>query len=182
MTWFDVLVSFTKVGLLGFGGGPAMIPLIQLEVVNHRGWLETPAFADALAFGNALPGPIATKLAGYVGYQVAGPVGALAGLVGVSAPAVVAMLLLAGLYQRHKDRRFVRDFLRGVRPVVIAMLAVVVWDLAPGAVLATGSSWWTAWPYMLVAIAAMFAALRFRAHPALLIVVGSIAGLFILGG
>lgn len=182
MIWLEVLLSFGKVGLLGFGGGPSMIPLIQLEVVNHRGWLDTAAFADALAFGNALPGPIATKLAGYVGYQVGGPLGAFAGLVGVSMPAVIAMLLLAGLYQRHKERRFVRDFLRGVRPVVVAMLALVVWELTPGSLLPADGPWWANVPYLLIAVAAVLAALRYRAHPALLIVVGGLAGLFFLGG
>lgn len=181
MSWFDVLLSFCKVGLLGFGGGPSMIPLIQLEVVNRRGWLDAATFTDALAFGNALPGPIATKLAGYVGYQVAGVAGATAGLIGISVPTILAMIALAGLYQRHKDRRFVRDFLRGVRPVVIALLAVVVWDLASGAMWLR-DPWWSNWPYLLIALAALLAAVRLKTHPALLILLGGMVSLFLLGG
>ena len=69
---WQLFVSFTKVGLFGFGGGPSMIPLIQEEVVDAQAWLTQDEFVDAFAFGNSLPGPIATKIAGYVGYQVAG--------------------------------------------------------------------------------------------------------------
>jgi chromate transporter len=171
----DLFLAFARVGLLGFGGGPAMIPLIQVEVVDLRGWLAPTEFLDAFAFGNALPGPIATKLAGYVGYQVAGWPGAAAGLLGMTAPTIVAIVALASAYLRFKERPAVQRFLAGVRPVVVALLALVVWDFAPTA-LAPGGFGWTQWPLWAIAGAALVASLRTKVHPALLIVLGGALG------
>ncbi len=175
---WEVFVSFARAGLFGFGGGPSMIPLIQAEVVELRGWLSRDAFLDAFAFGNALPGPIATKLAGYVGYQVAGVAGAIAGLLGVTAPTIVAMIALASAYTRHRDHELVRRFLAGVRPVVVALLALVVWDFAPAALL-VAPTWWGNLPLVAIALAATLASLRHDVHPALLIVVGGVLGLLV---
>jgi chromate transporter len=171
-------VAFARVGLFGFGGGPSMIPLVRVEVVEIHGWLTRAEFLDAFAFGNALPGPIATKLAGYVGFQVAGVLGAAVALLGITAPTIVAIVALASLYLRYKDRAFVQDFLSGVRPVVVALLALVVWDFAPSALLAF-DAWLANWPLWLIALLALAATLRFDLHPALLIVLGGGAGLLL---
>jgi chromate transporter len=175
----EVLWSFTKVGLVGFGGGPAMIPLLQAEIVTVRGWLSNEAFIDAFAFGNALPGPIATKLAGYVGYHVAGVPGAIAGLAGITLPTIVAMVTLFAVYGRFKHHGSVQAFLEGVRPVVLALLALVAWEFLPAAMPQTGQQllWAT-----LIALAAVIASLRFRVHPAWLIPLGGLAGLVLLYG
>ena len=172
---WELLVSFTRVGAFGFGGGPSMIPLIQAEVVELRGWLSRDAFLDAFAFGNALPGPIATKLAGYVGFQVAGAAGAVVGLIGVTAPTILAMVALAGAYARYRDTPFVQRFVAGVRPVVVALLALVVWDFAPTA-LVVAPVWWANLPLWAIALVATWSSLRYDTHPALLIVVGGVLG------
>ena len=171
----ELFWAFARVGLLGFGGGPAMIPLIQVEVVDLRSWLTPAEFLDAFAFGNALPGPIATKMAGYTGFQVAGWAGATAALAGITAPTIAAMVLLFALYRRHKDRDVVQRFLYGVRPVVVALLALVVWDFLPTA-MNPGGLRWGAWPLWPLAGAALWLSLRTRIHPALLIVVGGAVG------
>ena len=171
----DLLWSFTKVGAFGFGGGPSMIPLIQEEVVDVQGWLTQDEFLDAFALGNTLPGPIATKMAGYVGYKVAGPLGAVAGLVGVAVPTILAMLLLLGLYLRYRDLPAITGFLRGVRPVVIALLALVVWEFAPRAFGAPGD-WLGNWLLWLLALGSFALAVRFGVHPAALIVAGGVIG------
>ncbi len=175
---WELFVSFTRAGLFGFGGGPSMIPLIQVEVVELRGWLTRDAFLDAFAFGNALPGPIATKLAGYVGYQVAGPLGAAVGLFGVTVPTILAMLALAGAYARFRGNPLVQRFLAGVRPVVVALLALVVWDFAPTALM-VAPTWWANAPLWGIAVAATWVSLRRDPHPALLIVVGGLLGLLV---
>lgn len=176
MELLRIVWSFTKVGVFGFGGGPSMIPLIQEEVVEIRSWLSQEEFLDAFAFGNALPGPIATKMAGYVGFKVAGWPGAAAGLIGIAVPTILAMIALAGLYARFRDLGSVEAFLKGVRPVVIALLALVVWQFAPKALgapsqLASNLLPWT------IAIAAFVASVRLGIHPAYLIVAGGAAGL-----
>jgi chromate transporter len=178
---FALFYSFAKVGLFGFGGGPSMIPLIQVEVVEVRAWLTRAEFLDAFAFGNALPGPIATKLAGYVGYQVSGVGGATAGLLGISLPTIIAMIALASLYRRYQDSPAFEGFLRGVRPVVVALLAVVVWEFAPSA-LGRPPQWLMNWPLWLLALAGAVLTIRYKVHPAILIVVSGAFGMIFLRG
>lgn len=179
MLLLRVLWSFTKVGVFGFGGGPSMIPLIQEEVVEVQRWLTKDEFLDAYAFGSALPGPIATKMAGYVGYKVGGTPGAIAGLVGVAVPTMLAMILLGALYLRYRDSPVFEHFLKGVRPVVIALLALVVWEFAPRA-FGLPPQWLRNWGLWLLAAAAFVLALRFNVHPAVLIVAGGALGVFVL--
>ena len=168
--------SFTKVGLFGFGGGPSMIPLIQEEVVDAQGWLSREEFLDAYAFGSTLPGPIATKMAGYVGYKVSGVAGAAAGLIGVAVPTIIAMIALGVVYLRFRDSPLITGFLKGVRPVVIALLALVVYEFAPSA-FGQPPQWLSNWAFWLLAIVAFVLAVRFDVHPALLIVIGGVIGI-----
>ena len=97
MKLWDLFVSFTKVGIFAYGGGPSMIPLIQEEVVDRNAWMTIEEFTDALAMGYALPGPIATKMAAYIGYQVADTPGLLVALFGTVFPSLLMMMIL-GLF------------------------------------------------------------------------------------
>ncbi len=178
---WQLFYSFGKVGIFGFGGGPSMIPLIQEEVVEAQKWLSQEEFLDAFAFGNSLPGPIATKMAGYVGYQVAGAPGAAAGLLGVTVPTIIAMIALGAVYARYKDTTLFSSFLKGVRPVVVALLALVVWQFAPKA-FGTPPQWLANWALWSIGIVAFIASVRFNVHPALLIVMGGVVGLSFLRG
>lgn len=171
----DLTVAFGKVGLFGFGGGPSFIPLIEREVAAH-GWLTREDFLDAFAFGNALPGPIATKLSGFVGHRVAGWPGAAVALLALSAPTIVAMVALAALYAQYREATAVEGFLRGLRPVVIALLVLTVTGFAPSA-LGALRAWRTNAFRWLVFIAAFVAAVALDVHPGLLIVAGGLAGL-----
>lgn len=176
MTLLELFVAFVKIGLFGFGGGPSMIPLFQAEVVGARQWLTKEQFLDAFAFGNALPGPITTKLAGYVGYRVAGWPGAFIALLGLTAPTILAMIALAALYLTYRDHPAVGAFLMGVRPVVIALLIVVVWQFAPGA-FGKPDTWRRNWPLWLLAVGTFVLAVGYGVHPALLIIAGGVLGI-----
>jgi chromate transporter len=166
--------AFGRVGLFGFGGGPSFIPLIQREVEAH-GWLSREAFLDAFAFGNALPGPIATKLAGYVGHRVAGWPGAVVALLALTGPTIVAMVALAALYVRYQDAAVVVGFLTGLRPVVIALLVLTVLAFVPSA-LGTPHAWRANLLPWAIAIVAFVAALALAIHPGLLILAGGVVG------
>lgn len=179
MPLLELFTSFTKIGLLGFGGGPSMIPLLQDEVVTRRGWLSRAEFLDAFAFGNALPGPILTKLAGYVGHRQAGWPGALVSLLALTAPTILAMVLLATLYAAYRESPLVSGFINGVRPVVIALLALVVWEFADSA-FGSLKHWRITWPRWLLAALAFGLAVTLNLHPAILIVAGGVAGLTLL--
>ncbi len=172
-----LLIAFGKAGLFGFGGGPAFIPLVEREVLT-RGWLTREAFLDALAFGNALPGPITTKLAGYVGYRVAGWAGALAALLGLTVPTIVAMVALAALFVHYQEAAVVERFLTGLRPVVIALLVLVVIGFAPSAFRSRAGAYGRAWRWGLALVAFALAVLA-DVHPAVLIVAGGGLGLLL---
>jgi chromate transporter len=167
--------AFGRVGLFGFGGGPSFIPLIQREVEAH-GWLTREAFLDAFGFGNALPGPIATKLAGYVGHRVAGWMGAIVALLALTGPTIVAMVALAALYVRYQEAEVVVGFLLGLRPVVIALLVLTVLAFVPSA-LGRPRAWRDHLLPWAIATVAFVAALALAIHPGLLILAGGLVGL-----
>jgi len=123
-----LLTSFLKIGVLGFGGGPSMVPLIHHEVVKRRGWMPDEEFGDVLAIANTLPGPIATKLPGYIGYRVGGFAGCLTAVLAIIFPMIVAMILLLGVFSAYRDVDWIRGMGQGVVPVVMVMMMQLTWD------------------------------------------------------
>ncbi len=105
MIYWEIFLAFFIPGIVGYGGGPSSIPLIQAEVVDRYGWFTVSEFGEILAVGNALPGPIATKMAGYIGYEVGGIVGSFVALFATVAPSLIAMLFLLGILLKFKDLR-----------------------------------------------------------------------------
>lgn len=124
----QLFLAFLRIGLLGFGGGPSMIPLVHQEVVKRYAWMSDEAFADVLAIGNTLPGPIATKMAGTIGYRVAGVAGCLVAVIAVIGPVIVAMIGLLGLFSRYGEQRWIQGMSEGVVPVVMVMMAQLTLD------------------------------------------------------
>lgn len=130
--------SFLRIGLLGFGGGPSMIPLVHHEVVKRHAWMKDEEFADVLAIANTLPGPIATKMPGYIGFRVGGTLGCLNAVLAVILPMIVAMVLLLGLFSRHRDVAWVHGMSQGMVPVVMVMMGQLAWDFLDKSRLALG--------------------------------------------
>lgn len=125
---WDLFVAFTRANILGFGGGPAVIPFIKREATENAQWLTPDEFVSALAIGNTLPGPIATKLAAYIGYKTAGVLGAVVALLGTVAPSAIAMVLLYALITRFQTHPFVQGMIRGVKPIVWVLFVMLVVD------------------------------------------------------
>lgn len=171
MVLLDLMVTWGRTGLVGFGGGPAMIPLMQAECVDGRGWLTDAEFLDLLASSNVLPGPITAKMSAYVGWKVAGPAGALVSFLSVSAPSALLMLVLAVALQRNKDHPMVAGALAAVRPAVVGMIAWTLVTLWPDGV--------TGWVSGLVAGVAL-AALLLRVPPAVVMVAALVFGALFL--
>lgn len=103
MIYWELFLAFFIPNIIGYGGGPAIIPLIEAEVVGRYDWMTAQTFAETLALGNALPSPIATKMAGYVGYEVAGIGGAFIAVAATVIPTLLLMLGALGLLYRHRD-------------------------------------------------------------------------------
>jgi chromate transporter len=164
-----LLISFAKTGAVAYGGGPSMVPIMKAEVIERQKWIATEDFMDSLAIGNALPGPIVTKLSAAVGYTKAGWFGAMTAMVGIILPSAIALLVLMGFVALVKDNPVVTSMLRGLRPVVVAMLAYAAWDMAPNALKG----------YKTVAIGVVALAMMIftPVHPALIVVAGAIVGM-----
>lgn len=119
MKYWEIFLAFFIPGILGYGGGPASIPLVENEVVKRYEWMTVQEFSEVLALGNSLPGPIATKMAGYIGYDVGGILGAVIGVFAAVAPSLIIMILLLGLLTKYKNSPKVKRLTLYVRPVKI---------------------------------------------------------------
>lgn len=126
---FQLAHSFLKIGLFGFGGGFAMIPLMHSAAVVEHGWLNAPQFAAAIAMGQVTPGPVAIS-ASFIGYKVAGLPGAFVATVAVFTPSLLAMVLLERFYLRIRGKEITRAVMHGVLPVVVAIILHAAVSLA----------------------------------------------------
>lgn len=171
MVLWEIFLSFTKANLLGYGGGPAVIPLIRSEVVEGHKWVTDAEFADTLAIGNALPGPIATKVAAYVGYKISGVSGAAVALLGTVIPTAILMVVLASILFQHKESGFVKGMIRGAKPVVWTLFVLLVLDFLPF-VRPDKAGWLPA----AFAVAAFVAAYYFNVNQAVIIAAGIALG------
>lgn len=147
---WDIFIAFFRSGLLGFGGGPSAIPLVHKEVVGTYQWMTDEEFADVLSIGNTLPGPIATKMAGYIGYRVGGWLGMLTALAATVLPTVVLLIIFLTSLREYKDVGFIAGMTKGVVPIVGVMMAVMTWDFLKKSKAALG------WKVGLLILAASF--------------------------
>ncbi len=168
---WQLFISFVKIGLVGYGGGPAMIPLIQEEVVDIHHWMNMTEFVDTVALGNTLPGPIAPKICAFVGYKLAGWGGAFVGAISVVLPSFLLMVLLGIIFLQVKDDPRVAGALKAVRPVVVALFFVVIYSFWPKSI--TNAS------TFLIGVAAFVATVFLNIHPAWIIVAAAVLGAFI---
>ncbi len=120
---------FLRIGAVTFGGGFVMIPEIEAEVVNAHHWLSHQEFADATALGQITPGPVLI-MATFVGYRVAGTMGALFATLGVFLPAFLMTIAAGSSFRRFRTNRQMQAFLRGVAPAVTGLLAAAAWSIA----------------------------------------------------
>jgi chromate transporter len=177
MLLWDIFVLFTRVALFSWGGGPASLALMQREV-TAVGWVSSAEFADAVALGNALPGPIAPQVSAYVGYKLAGAPGAIAAATGTVLPTTVLMLGMVVLFFGVKENRYVKAMLTAVRPVVIGLLIWTAYDMARS-VLGAGKAGWAAaltsrWDGVLIALAS-FGVLTFTTVNPIWVILGAAA-------
>ncbi len=161
--YVDIFKAFLGPGSLTFGGGPSAIPLMQKEVVDNYKWLTAKEFTDALALGNTLPGPIATKMSALIGYELGGWLGAVIGVVSTVLPTALAIIMLMGVYDKFKDAQWMKGMMKAVRPVVVVMIAQAAYKLAPTS--------FTGITTVVIAILAVIGLEVVKMHPALLIVI-----------
>ncbi len=179
MILWKIFFLFTRVALFSWGGGPASLALMQRECIG-AGWVDSSEFADAVAMGNALPGPIAPQVSAYVGYKLAGVPGAIMAATGTVLPTTLLMLLMIVFFFRLKDAPAVKSMLAAVRPVVIGLLLWTAYDMA-ASVFGAGKSGWAVavthgWDKALIALAAFGLLVLTRISPVYLVLGAAVFG------
>lgn len=124
--YLKIFWVFFTTNILGYGGGPATIPLIQHEVVHIYGWMTEYAFIEMLAAGNALPGPIATKMAGSIGFGQAGIVGTMIALIATVIPSLILKIMLMKVLLAHKNSPRVKRLSLYIKPTIAVLLGIIV--------------------------------------------------------
>lgn len=176
MIYWKLFLAFLIPGIVGYGGGPASIPLVENEVVKHYGWMSVNEFSEMLALANALPGPIATKLAGYVGYQQAGIVGVLVAEFASVAPSLILMLGLLGLLYKFKDSPKVKRMTLYIRPTIAVLLGIMAYSFFAESFNGVGS-----WQTLGLIIASFLLLEKWKVHPAYVILASLVYGALFLG-
>lgn len=171
MIYWSIFLAFFIPGILGYGGGPASIPLVEKEVVDRYGWMTTQEFGEVLALGNALPGPIATKMAGYIGYMEGGIWGAIVALFASVAPSLILMVLLMVTLLKYKDSPKVKNITKLVRPVIAVLLGAMTLQFFVTSVDTSG----TVQTVILIIISYWLLEIR-KVHPALVILMALVYG------
>jgi chromate transporter len=132
MIYLQLFLTFLKIGLFCFGGGYAMLSLIQDEVVGHHGWLTMQEFSDIVAISQMTPGPIAINTATYVGYTSSGGniLGSVMAPLALIIPSVVLMILVSRFIIKYRENQTVQGIFRAIRPVVVGLIASAVLVMA----------------------------------------------------
>lgn len=176
MIYWQLFLAFFIPGMLGYGGGPATIPLVENEVVDTYGWMTTQEFSEVVAIGNSLPGPIATKMAASIGYSEGGILGALIALFASVAPSLLLLIGLMSILMKYKDRSEVKNLTRLIRPVIAILLVFMTLQFVDAAVEGVG--------YLstaIIAIASFVMLEKWKWHPAFVILLalgfGAVTGM-----
>ena len=174
MIYLQLFLSFFKIGLFGFGGGYAILSLIQSEIYKY-GWMSSQEFTDMVAISQMTPGPIGINAATYVGYTSTGSVlGAVVANFAIILPSLIIMLILCRLYFRLKDNKYVAAVLQGLRYIVIGLIAAAALQLM------TPDNFIDTWSYVLFALV-LAGTMALRLNPILLICICGLAGIAIYG-
>ncbi|MDN4072201.1 MULTISPECIES: chromate transporter [Fictibacillus] len=165
MIYWHIFLAFFIPGILGYGGGPASIPLIENEVVGRYHWLTVNQFTEVLALGNALPGPIATKMSGYIGYMQGGILGSFVAVFATVAPSLILMIVFLSVIYKFKDSPRVKKMTLFVKPTIAVLLGVMAYDFLAESVSVSG------WIQTVSIAAASFLLMeKFKVSPVIVIV------------
>ena len=180
MIYFDLFLTFLKIGLFTFGGGYAMLPMIQEEVAAH-GWLNQSELINFIAVSESTPGPFAVNIATFVGTRTGGIFGGLCATLGVILPSFVIILIVARCYQKFKSNKLVVGAMNGLKPAVVGLIAAALLSLSGTVFFPQGLSatvFGTAHFYVSLGIFAVAVVLAFKKlHPILIILLSAVIGI-----
>jgi len=172
MIILKLFLEFFKVGLFTFGGGYAMVPLIQKDIVGGYHWLTMEQFTNIVAIAEMTPGPIAVNSATFVGYKLAKFWGALVSTIGVVLPSFLVIWAIASVFLSFQDNPIVQAAFRGLRPAVLGMIIVAAISVSSVSNIAT-----TGFKSILVVLGVILGVVIFKVHPILVFILSGVIGI-----
>lgn len=139
--YLEAFLTFFKIGLFTLGGGYAMIPLIEAEIIDKKKWVGKEEFMDLMAIAQSCPGVFAINISIFIGYRLRRVKGGIVSCLGTTLPSFIIILLIALFFHQFKDNEFVAAAFRGIRPAVVALIAVPTFNLAKKAKLNRYTFW-----------------------------------------
>ncbi|MGG7178915.1 chromate transporter [Clostridium paraputrificum] len=164
--------SFFKIGAFTFGGGYAMIPLIEEEVVNKNNWLDKEEFMDILVVSQSFPGALAINCSTFIGYKLGGVLGGFIAILGVVLPSFIIILLVATVFMQFRDNYYVNLAFKGITAAVPMLVLVGVVSLAKGVKRNVKN--------VVIGIIALIALEIFKIHPVIVILIAALYGILFL--
>lgn len=166
--YWDGFKTFFKIGMFTLGGGYAMIPLIEAEVVEKKQWLSKQDFIDTVAIAQTCPGVFAVNLSIFIGYKMKKLKGGICTCVGTAMPSFLIILLIAMFFHQFQDNKIIAAMFRGIRPAVVALIAAPTFKMAES----TKIGWTNCW----IPIASALAIWMLGVSPILIILIAGAGG------
>jgi chromate transporter len=166
--YLELFSTFFKIGAFTLGGGYAMIPIIESEIVEKHRWIEKEEFLDLIAVSQSCPGVFAINISTFIGYKIMGRWGAVCTTAGSALPAFLIIWIIAMFFHQFMDVHWIAAMFRGIRPAVVALIAVPTFNLAKSA----GLTWSTCW----IPIVSALLIWAFGVNPIWVIIVAGIGG------
>lgn len=179
MICLELFWTFFKIGAFTFGGGYAMLPLIQSEV-ERNGWMMASELVNFVAVSESTPGPFAVNIATYVGMEMAGLAGALCSTLGVVLPSFLIILIVAKCFERFRQSRLVKGCMDGLKPAVVGMIGAAVVSVGKTVFLPEGLAAWSASPGFWSSVGIFVLSLGLvvkKVHPILIILISAALGI-----
>ncbi|MCV9885382.1 chromate transporter [Metabacillus halosaccharovorans] len=174
----QLFILFFMIGTVSFGGGYAMLPVIEREVTG-KGWITTTDFTEAVALAGMTPGSIASNSATIVGYKVAGIPGAIISSIAMSLPSLILILVIALFFYKLHSNKLVKSVFYGLRPIVTSLIMYAAIKLAlSNGVISTSISWDMVCLLLIFGIS-LISLLYFRVHPVIVILCAGVIGTII---
>lgn len=180
MIYLELFITFLTIGAFTFGGGYAMLPLIQNAVIEH-GWLSESEIVNFIAVSESTPGPFAINIATYVGMETGGFLGAVCATLGVVLPSFVIILIVARIYKKFQESKIVEGCMTGLRPTVIGLIAGAVLTIGQTVFFPDGFGFANLNYYIIIisviiCLIGIFLLFKKKVHPIILIVVSAALG------
>lgn len=173
MILLDLFLTFFKIGAFTFGGGYAMLPLIQEEVVA-KGWLAEKEIINFIAVSESTPGPFAINISTYIGSEMSGILGAICATLGVVLPSLIIIILVAKFFDKFKTNKIVKGCMTGLKPAVIGLIGASVLSIGETVFIENGFSFASLILFLSMSILAFK-----KVHPIIIILISALVGIIL---